>query len=216
MKNDTELQVEQFFSQFPLRIYPKGQILIHAKDDPQYIYYIVKGKIRQYDISYRGDEIVVNIFSTGAYLPMLWALGKVSNNFFYDAEEELHVRVAPVDDVAHYVLSHHEITTDLLRKAYISMDSLFNKLVHLMTGSARNRILYEIVTECRDFGEKIDEDKYFITINERDIAFRSGLSRETVSREMSKIKRDVNVVVNRAGIHIDNFKQLEEKLTRTM
>lgn len=216
MSIETASQIEHFFARFPLRAYPKGQILIHANDDPHAVYYIVKGKIRQYDISYRGNEIIVNVFSVGDYLPLSWALGRVSNNFFYDAEEELSVRVAPLEDVVAFIQSHHDITVDLLRKAYADMDCHFTKLVHLMAGSARNRILYEIIAECRSFGNKLGENTYFITINERDLAFRSGLSRETVSREMGKIKRDVNVVINRSGMHVENLSKLEEKLTKTM
>ena len=213
--NEIQEIVNQFFLHYPLRSYSKGQILIHADDSPQYIYYIVKGRARQYDISYRGDEVVVNSFKEGAFFPMQWAITGIDNKFFYDVDEDLEVRIAPADDVVEFLRQHPEVTYDLLRRVYIGADGLLNKLVHVMSGSAMNRILYELVIECRRFGKKIDKDSYEITLNEQDVAIRAGVSRETVSREFKKIKGDLNISVSHTGIHIGSLKKLEAKLAKT-
>lgn len=60
-------KVHTELSRYPKRTYPKGQILVFADESPEYIFYIVKGHVRKYDVSYRGDEIVLNIFKPPAF-----------------------------------------------------------------------------------------------------------------------------------------------------
>jgi CRP-like cAMP-binding protein len=76
-------KVEQFFSRYPLKQYDKGEILILADEDPKYIYNLVEGHVREYDISYRGDEIVVNVFKPPAFFPMSWPIAKTPNRYFF-------------------------------------------------------------------------------------------------------------------------------------
>ena len=209
-------KIEAYFSDFPLRSYPKGQILIYADDTPDHIFYMVSGKVRQYDISYRGDEIVVNVFKTGAFFPLLNAVSGMPNKYFYDAEEDLTVRVAPIDEVISFIKNNPDILFDLLRRVYIGADGLLGRMVHLMSGTAKSRLLYELVIECRRFGEKTKNKEYYLPLNESELAARAGLTRETVSREIRKIKREGRLTVTHNGITIKSLEQLEKMLADSL
>jgi hypothetical protein len=75
-------KIHQFFSQYPAKEYAKGEILILADENPKYIYHLIEGYVREYDISYRGDEIVVNVFKPPAFFPMSWPIAKTPNRYF--------------------------------------------------------------------------------------------------------------------------------------
>ena len=70
MDPEVAKKVEDFFGSYRPRRYAKGQILIHAQDNPESIFYLLSGRVKEYDISYRGDEIVLNVFSPPAFFPM--------------------------------------------------------------------------------------------------------------------------------------------------
>ena len=91
MSTDIEAKVHVAFSAFPKREYPKGQILVFADESPENIFYIVEGQVRKYDVSYRGDEVVINIFKPPAYFPMSWAINRTPNKYFYKAETIIHL-----------------------------------------------------------------------------------------------------------------------------
>lgn len=207
-------KVDKFFSKYPVRTYQKGQVLIHAGDNPQHIFYIVTGKVRQYDISHRGDEVVVHAYNAGTFFPMSWAITGINNRFFFDVEETAEVRVAPPQEVIAFLYAHPDMLIDLLTRVYTKVDGLLDKMTNLMTGSAFRRVLYELVVECRRFGKRTDEGCVII-LNEQDIAARAGLSRETVSRELKKVVRESLVRVTRSGIIISDFEKLREKLDTT-
>ena len=80
-----------------------------------------------------------------------------------------------------------------------------------MSGNAKSRLLYELIVECRRFGVVDEEGNYSLSINESDIAARSGMSRETVSREMRKLKEQGLVNIRRRVIQIQDLQALEKK-----
>jgi CRP-like cAMP-binding protein len=205
-------KIEEHFSQYPLRSYPKGQILIHAGEDPEHIYYLARGKVRQYDISYRGDEIVVNVFKPGAFFPMSWAITRAPNKYFFDAEMAIEVRAAPADTTLAFLQANPDVMFDLLTRLYRGMDGVLGRMVQLMSGSARSRVLYELLVEARRFGKKTENGSYRISINESELAAQAGLSRETVSREVQKLSQSGLVKVSSTGIRIRTMAELEERL----
>lgn len=205
-------QIDQYFVTYPKRSYPKGQILVFADESPDHIYYLVRGKVRQYDVSYRGDEMIVNIFKPPAYFPMSWAINKTPNKYFYKTEEPTELHIVPAADAVAFIKSNPDVTFDLLSRVYKGTDGLLARISHLMSGTAKNRLIYELVVESRRFGEKQDDGSYKLTANEVDIAARAGLSRETVSREIRKLKDNGDVGIERGVLYVKNIAGLEKSL----
>jgi len=99
-----------------------------------------------------------------------------------------------------------------LTRVYTGLDGLLGRMAHLMAGSAKSRLMYELIIECRRFGEKNKDGSCLININETDVASRAGLSRETVSREIQKLRKDNLLRPAQKGILINDLDQFEKKL----
>lgn len=205
-------KVQERFSKFPKRTYPKGQILVFADEDPEHIYYIVSGRVREYDVSYRGDEIIVNVFKEHAFFPMSWALTQANNRFFFKAETAVELHIVPVAEALDFLKQNPDVTLDLLTRVYLGMEGLLGRMVHLMSGSAKSRLIYELIVDARRFGEQLQGGSILLSSSESDIAARSGLTRETVSREMRKLKSSGAVQIDRSSIIIADIKALQELL----
>lgn len=214
MTNSPSDKTLEFFCKYPKRSYPKGQILVFADENPDHIFYIIKGKVREYDVSYRGDEVIVNIFKPPAFFPMSWAINRTQNKYFYKTEEYTELHVAPVEDTLEFITSNPDVMLDLLSRVYKGVDGLMGRMVHLMSGTAKSRLIYEIIVECRRFGNQQKNGSYLLNTSEVDFAARSGLSRETVNREIHKIKELGLVRVDQGGMIVTGLNTLE-KLLRT-
>jgi CRP-like cAMP-binding protein len=212
MAQDIASKVHDHFSKYPKRLYPKGQILVFADESPEHIFYLAKGKVREYDVSYRGEEVILNVFGEHAFFPMSWAINRTPNHYFYKTEEETELHIIPADDALEYVKANPDVLLDLLSRVYRGLDGLFGKLSHLMAGSARSRLIYEIIIECRRFGEDQGKGKYILKNSEVDLAARSGLSRETVSREMQKLKDRGWITLSNKNIVVEDIANLEQTL----
>lgn len=214
MPSVVEKQIDDFFAQYPPRRHSKGQILIFAGDEPDYVYNLISGKVKQYDVTYRGDEVILNVFKASAFFPMSLAINKTTNPYIYEAETDIEVRQAPADEAVDFIKSHPDVLFDLLARVYRGTDGLLGRMAHLMSSSAKSRLLYELLLECRRFGEVQKDGGYLISINEKDLGSRAGLSRETVSREAGKLKREGLLEIRHNNIFIKDIAALEKRLSK--
>jgi CRP-like cAMP-binding protein len=145
-------KIDQFFSAYAPRTFDKGHILIRAHEQPPFVFHLTSGRVKQYDISYRGDQVILNVFKPPAFFPM---------------------------------------------------------------SSARSRLLYELLIEARRFGV-VSGPGATLEINESDIGARAGLARETVSREMSKLKDEGLISVIKNEIHINDLERLASLISREL
>ncbi len=214
MPNSVTETIEAEFTKYPKRTYPKGQILLFADESPEHIFYLTKGKVRQYDVSYRGDEIVLNIFKPGAFFPMSWVLNRSQNRYFYKTEEEAVVHIVPPDDVLAFVQREPAVLLDLLQRIYRGIDGLLEKMSQLMSGNAHTRLLNELATECHRFGTPEKDGSYRLRVSEIDLAARSGLSRETISREMRKLKNRGWITLTSKTIVVLDLAAIERSINK--
>jgi CRP/FNR family transcriptional regulator, cyclic AMP receptor protein len=215
MESEVSNKIETFFSQYALQKYKKGQILIHAGDEPSCIFHLMEGKVKQYDLSYRGDEVILNIFKPPAFFPMSYAVNKTPNTYFYEADSDLELRKAPIEEVVKFIKSNPDILYDLLSRVYRGADGLIGRMAHLMASTAKSRIMYELIIECRRFGHP-DNQGCVVNLNESDIGARAGLSRETVSRELQKLKADGLIVISSKHVTVPDLEKLEVSLGKDL
>ncbi|MBL8159541.1 Crp/Fnr family transcriptional regulator [Candidatus Saccharibacteria bacterium] len=215
MSATTRAAVDKFFRQYSVKKYKKGQVLLLNNENPSRIFYLLEGRVKQYDISYRGDEIIVNTFRPYTFFPMLNAITGFDNTYCYEADTDIEVIDAPVEKVLALLREDSDVAFELLTRLYIGMDGILRRMVHMMGGSTRGRILHEILLEIRRFGTPAADGSYEVPLTEGDIASRIGLSRETVSREISKLKREKLI---RMGTHIivPDADALEAKLGKSL
>jgi CRP-like cAMP-binding protein len=213
MTNDAILnEIDVFFSKYPLRLFPKGHILVHANDNPIGVFHIVSGKVRQYDINDRGDEIVVNIFKTPAFFPMSWAINGGENRYFFEAMTDIEIRQAPAKDTVIFLKSHPNVMYDLLARLYSGIDGIQQRMTHLMGGSAYSRVIFELLLEYRRFGTPQSNSAYRLSINETQLAQNAGLTRETTNRELAKLKKLKLVTYSENTLIINDTKALQSAL----
>jgi CRP/FNR family cyclic AMP-dependent transcriptional regulator len=214
MEPGIRTKITEFFGGFPQRGAAQGQIIIQAHEDPKWIYHLIEGRVKQFDISYRGDEVVLNTFKPPAFFPMSFAINRTHNLYFYQAETAVQYHQAPLADALGFLRSHPDVLYDLLSRVYSGTDGLLGRLAHLMAGSARSRVLYELLIECRRFGEKRGPGAS-IALTESDIAAHAGLARETVSRELKRLK-DEGVVIIKNDILVTDLGRLSALASREL
>lgn len=216
MDNTVANIVETFFSQYRVRKYAKGQVLILNGDEAEYIYQLVSGRVKQYDVTYRGDEVILNVFKPPAFFPMSLAINKTPNPYTYEAETDIEIRQVPANEAVAFLKNNPDVTFDLLSRVYRGMDGVLGRMAHLMASSAKGRLMFELLVAAKRFGVKQENGEVCVTLNETDLAARAGLSRETVSREMKKLASDGYVTLKSGTLTIRNLKAFEEKLGKVI
>jgi CRP-like cAMP-binding protein len=204
-------RIADFFSAYPTRKYQKGKIIALAGQELKGIYYLEKGLIEQYDISGEGNKISVNIFKPATFFPMSWAINGTPNTYFYEAQTDVALRIADPAETVEFVRNNPEVLFDLLSRVYKGTDVLLKRLTLAANGIALNRIVFELLIEAYRFGTKVNEEETLINIQHNLLASRTGLARETVSRNLHKIEAADLIVLTKDGIRI-HVSKLEKHL----
>ncbi len=204
--------INSFFDKYPLRQYKKGQVFILSGERSDYLYLLTQGRVKMYDISYRGDEIILHVYKSPGLFPVSHAITQTNNRYIYEADSDTTVRRAPIAEARKFLKSSRLVAFDLLKQLYERVDQLHERETLLMSGSAKGRLLYELLTQCRQFGATKIDGGFQISLSEKDLGAHVGLSRETVSREAKKLERKKLIHVDRKTIFIPSAIRLEQEL----
>jgi len=210
-------KIDAFFRQYRLESYKKGQVLLLAGENPTHAYYLVRGRVKQYEITGQGREIIVNIFRPNNYFMILTALTGLPNSYYFSAETDISVYRVPIKDTVRYVNNNPDAMKAMLMQAYIGFEGVLRRMTHLMSGNTRGRIIYEILLDARGFGDiqQMGPPPHVLSITATELASRAGLSRETVSRELSHLKKS-GLLVRTPKITVANLHLLEEALEESL
>lgn len=181
------------------------------------VYYLVSGKIKKYSVNYKGEEIILTIFRPGSFLPIAQAIDQETvNRFYYAADTDVCTHIVPKNEVITMLLDNPDVMMALLHRVNRGLDEFLGRAVSLMASSALSRVAYEIYIETTRFGVLEETGYYFIDVNERNIAARTGLTRETVNREIRKLKLINALQVERRGLVVKDLELLEKKLYKEL
>lgn len=205
-------KISNFFARYPVSTFEKRQLLAHAGEDVPGVMFLVDGRVSQYDITPAGNQVVVNVFKAGSFFPMSWAINRTPNRYFFEAATRLHVRIAPAAAVLVFLHDNPDVTFDLLSRVYRGTDGVLRRMVHLMNGGAKSRVLFELLQAAARFGEPLPDGSVFIPLGESSLGKHSGLARETVNRSLRSLKQLGLVQVERQGITIRDIARLEQLL----
>lgn len=147
-------KLEQFFRRFKHQIFKKGEILIRADDEPQGIYYLKRGIVRQYSISKDGEEQTLNIFKPILFFPLMWAFNNTPNTYYFEAIVDVEVYRAPKDQVLEFLQRTPDVMYELISRLFRGMQGLLSRIEYLQSSDAYMKVIFAILNASYRFGEQ--------------------------------------------------------------
>src|SRR3989344_5798108 len=139
MDNSKVKEFEIFYNKFKTRYYKKGEMLIRADDDPQGIFYLKKGYVRQYTISKTGYELTLHILRPISYFPMVWAVNGTPNIYYFEALTPVEVGRAPRDEVVDFISDKPTVIFELMSELLEDYAETLTRVEHLVFSDAYRR-----------------------------------------------------------------------------
>ncbi len=204
---------ETFYRQFTVRNYKKGELLIRADDDPQGIFCLTKGYVRQYTISKTGFELTLHILKPVAYFPMVWAVNGTPNVYYFEALTPVEAGRAPREQVVNFIKDKPTVIFELLSELIEDYAESLTRIEHLVFSDAYRRVISVLLYIAKHFGEAHGQG---IIVHHRftqqDIATLVGVARETASNELVKLEKKGLIKYVDHAILLESIKNLELEL----
>lgn len=213
MEVSVKQKLDDFFKVHKNQKYRKGEILVRADDDPSGIFYLIDGVVRRYSISSAGEELTINIFKPISFFPMSWAINNTPSQHYFEAMTNVEVWRAPKEDVLKFIKENNDVMFDLMSRVYHGLEGYMMRMEYLMAGNAQARLITELLIYARRFG-KLEGNKIIVDlkVTEKDLASQSGMTRETISREIQKLKQTRLIDFKKNQIIINDLQELEQHL----
>ncbi len=212
MDDEVIIKLEKFFQNFEDKAYKKGEIIIHAHDPASYIYFVKSGYVRQYFISSEGDDISLQTFRPGSFFPIALVLSGKQNKYFFEASNDVRVKKAPAERVIKFIKTNPDILFDLTKRLSAGLMGYLEKTENIILLGAYNKLISLLLYLVKHFGKEDDEKTVIdLPLTHKEIATWIGTSRETVSREMQKLKNKNIIGVKEKLLIIRDIDQLEKE-----
>lgn len=214
MSEETKRVVEKFFSKHPARHVRKGEVLLRSHSVVDGVFYLQSGMVNLVSTSPKGEEIVLNVFKPGSFFPVqaILAQEEWQSDFSFQVAEDAVLAKASLAEAQEFLHSHPDVTYDLLARIYRGIDGLFHRVAQLMAGSARERIVQELLIRAQRFGVH-KEGAVTFSLSEKELAALAGVTRETVSRVLSDLKREELAQYAQQKITLFDLKKLEREVS---
>ncbi len=207
-------KLEAFFTQYKQQKYKKGEILIRANDEPQGVFYLKKGIVRQYSISKDGEEQTLNLYKSISFFPLMWAVNDTPNTYYFEAVTDTEAYRAPRDQVIAFLKSEPDIMYDLISRLYKGMHGLLSRIEYLQSGDAYTKVIFALLNASYRFGAQKEEGME-LSVTHREISSLTGLTKETISRERTKLEKKDLIKNFNHRVMIRDIKKLESELLGT-
>lgn len=179
-----------FYGKFKSRRYKKGEILIRADDDPQGIFHLSKGYVRQYTISKSGSDFTLHILKPQSYFPMVWAINGTPNLYYFEALTPVEAGRAPREEVVKFIKNKPELIFQLMSELLEQYGETLARIEHLVFSDAYRRVLSIFIYLAKHFGEDVKGKRVVKhRFTHQDIATLVGVARETASNEINLLEK---------------------------
>lgn len=176
-------------------------------------YVIKSGTIKVYTINNAGEEQIVTFHGNDDIFPSPWIFGKAqTTQYYYETISNCEILTLPREDLLHilYQPEHIKATADYFIKNYTGM---LVRVTALEQSRAREKIMFTLYYLLFRYGRLKRGSVYSVDLPLTHGALASlvGLTRETTTTELNKLKKERIVQYNRHSFTV-NKERLERAL----
>ena len=185
----------------------KKETLYSEATPAEFLFYIVKGKIKTFKIHNEGKDYVTNVYSSGEFFGFtpLFQEGNYTDNAV--ALEASEIYKIPREDFLNLILKNRIIASSFIKVLSNNIVDKEQQLLSFAYDTVRRRTAQALVT----LAEKFEDEslKYpHIKITREDLASMIGTASETVIRCLREFKDDNSIQISGREIIIKDIEVL--------
>lgn len=172
-----------------IRAFDKGY-LICSQDQPfESVFMVKSGMVKMFDLDQNGLERTISIFTRQNVFPLIWLLNEPPEThlYFYEAYTDTECYIAQKVDLSDFSRQNPLTLLDILdglTKSYLNLAARLRNLERSQVKERLEFVLYVLAVDLGKFKGSVAEIE--TTITQDDISKLAGVTRESISLEMSQ------------------------------
>lgn len=191
--------------------FKKKQIIFFEGNHPQYLFYVVKGKVKAYKTSEDGKELTVGLYAEGDFMGYTALLEENTYKVTARALEDSEIALISRKEFNDLVHNNYAVAMQFIRILAKKNNQKAEQMVQLAYHSLRKRVANALLL-LREKYKDDDQKKFTIHITREELANLSGTSTESLIRTLSDFKAEGLINLHAGRIEIINEKKLENMI----
>ncbi len=186
----------------------KKDMLYMEGDSPNFLYFVVSGKIKIFKSNEWGKEFIVDIKKDGDFIGYAALLEDSKYKESAMAIENSELTIIPRKDFFQLLYSNSEVAIQFVKLMSGNYSEAEEKLLKLAYDSARKRVAEAIIFVSQKYRGDGNKELSF-ALHRENISGLSGISPESVSRNLTDFKEEGLIEISNGNLKIINMKKLE-------
>jgi len=213
----TDEELYQLTNKMVVKHFKKNEIILHEDDTSNFMYIILNGKVKVFQSTQEGKETILAMHQSGNFFGEMSLIDGKTALATVIAMQDSTVAIISKKDFHSLIFTQNKTLENLLQIFCSRLRESWDKIQMLNYKNSSERIKRLFAMLSNEYGKRTDEGVILnIKLTHQDIANMSGLTRETVTRIMSKWHKDgeIKILENKFILLSPDF--LQKDLTIVM
>ena len=182
-----------FISQYPLKNYDKGQIIVCQDTTPNHCYIISEGFVKTYLITAEGTEKPISFEGKTDIFPVDTVFGHSQEaKYFYEAYTPAQIHVVPREDFVNFIHNQPRLFKRMFNYLIRRTLDYHEHISSLEQAKAFDKLICALNFLTKRFGREITKSRAHMTLplTQQDLANFLGLTRETTGVQLKALEQD--------------------------
>ena len=178
-------------------------------DSPNFLYFVVSGKVKTFKTNELGKHYITEIHKEGDFFGYVALFENNNHKESAMAIENSEIARINKDDFFKLLFSNNEVSIKFIKLLSNNYSEAEEKLLKLAYNSARKRVAEALIFISKKYQDKDSNTEPSFLLLRENISALSGISPESVSRNLTDFKAEGLIESTKGRIKIVNLEKLE-------
>ncbi len=197
-----------------VRAWKKNSHVFLQEDPLENVYFILNGKVKIYKSDVSGKEQIVAIMKKGDMFPHVGFFRKGNYPAYAEVLEPATLITIPISQFENVLIENPELCIKVFKVLGEKIVDLQNRLEEQILNNTYEQIVKLLIRLAKTHGKKQADGTILLKseFTNKDLANMIGTTRETVSRTLTKMKKDDLIEVDDKGDMVLDIEVLMEEI----
>lgn len=202
-------ELEKLSMDKEIRTFSKKDIIYEEGQTARWLYYVVQGQIKEYQINEYGKELTTKLINTGeffGYFPLILD-GAYGN--YTACTSDCTLRLIPKDDFFMLLYNNRDFAAKFIKMIANKAEETELKLIDIAYSSVRKKVANALCTFATSKNRDENIGPIQIHVSRDDLATMAGTAKETLIRTLSDFKSEGLISIEAKAVTINDLQDLK-------
>ncbi|MEQ8904129.1 response regulator [Ekhidna sp.] len=183
-----------------VQTFKRKEIIYREGDYGNFVYKILKGKVKTYHINKDGKEFIHDLRKEGDFLGEQSIIQDTARTEFAEALDDTEMMLIPKDDFQELIFKNREVSGQFIKMLSNNLSQREKELMEMAYNTVRKRTADSLMKLYETY--QGDQKSVTVDVSRADLAGMVGTATESVIRILSEFKKDKWIEINGSAISI--------------